>query len=115
MKINANRTKEFTLIEFFLSSVALFLLVIILLPLFEKFELSNQKAQIRSNLAEIRFHADLYFEETDAVSVSLYQLTGPKKVIPNLKSVAGESYPEVIYRNEALSVQTEKFGRIYLD
>lgn len=115
MHRHRDRTRGFTLIEFFLSSVALFLLAIILLPLFQKFELSNQKAQILSNLATIRLHADLYFEGSDASSVSLYQLVGPKKVIPKLKSVAGESYPEVIYRNVALTVKTDKLGLISLE
>ena len=82
MKTNINRNREFTLIEFFLSSIALFLLVIILLPLFQKFELSNQKAQILSNLSTIRFHADLYFE------VELLGLPG----IPKGSSETGKWY-----------------------
>lgn len=110
-----NKARGFTLIEFFLSSVALFLLAIILLPLFQKFELGNQKAQILSNLAKIRLHAELYFEDSEEDSVSLYQLVGPKKVIPKLNSVLGETYPEIIYRNESLVVRTEKLGVIRLD
>lgn len=115
MNTYTDKTRGFTLIEFLLSSVALFLLAIIIFPLLQKLELSNQKAQILSNLTTIRLHADLYFEDTGTTSVSLYQLVGPKNPIPKLEPVAGETYPEIIYRNEALVVQTEKLGLIHLE
>lgn len=115
MKTHTNRTRGFTLIEFFLSSVALFLLAIIILPLIQELEASNQKTKILRNLAKIQVHADLYFEESGASSVSLYQLVGPKKEIPKLESIVGESYPKVIYRDVNLSVKTEKFGLIHLE
>lgn len=115
MNRHTDSTRGFTLIEFFLSSVALFLLAIIILPLIQEFVASSQKAKILRNLAKIEHYAELYFEESDASSVSLYQLVGPKKKIPKLESIVGESYPKVIFRYGNLAVDTEKFGRIHLE
>ena len=102
----------FTLIEFFLSIVALFLLLIITYPILQELTERTQTSQIKENLTQIRNYSDQYFEEHATNSVSLYEFIGPRKVIPELQIIADEEYPETIFRDEEISVYSKKYGTI---
>ena len=102
----------FTLIEFFLSIVALFLLLIITYPILQELTERTQTSQIKENLTQIRNYSDQYFEEHSTNSVSLHEFIGPRKVIPELEIIADEEYPETIFRNKEISVYSKKYGTI---
>ena len=102
----------FTLIEFFLSIVALFLLLIITYPILQELTERTHTSQIKENLTQIRNYSDQYFEEHATNSVSLYEFIGPRKVIPELQIIADEKYPETIFRDEEISVYSKKYGTI---
>ena len=111
MKTKLNKL-GFTLIEFFLSIVGLFLLLIITYPILQELTERNQRIQIKKNLNQIRYYSDQYFEEHSINSVSLYEFIGPRKVIPELEIIADEEYPETIFRNKEISVYSKKYGTI---
>ena len=102
----------FTLIECFLSIVALFLLLIITYPILLELTERSQTSQIKENLYQIRNYSDQYFEGHATNSVSLYEFIGPRKVIPDLKIIADEEYPEIIFRDEEISAYSKKYGTI---
>ena len=102
----------FTLIEFFLSIVALFLLLIITYPILQELTERTQTSQIKENLTQIRNYSDQYFEEHSTNSVSLHEFIGPRKVIPELETIADEEYPETIFRDEEISAVSKKYGTI---
>ena len=87
----------FTLIEFFLSIVALFLLLIITYPILQELTERTQTSQIKENLTQIRNYSDQYFEEHATNSVSLYEFIGPRKVIPELEIIADEDTPKQFF------------------
>ena len=72
----------------------------------------DQTSQIKENLNQIRNYSDQYFEEQAINSVSLYEFIGPRKVIPELKIIADEEYPETIFRNKEISAYSKKYGTI---
>lgn len=72
----------------------------------------TQITQIEENLIQIRDYADQYFKEYTVNSVSLYEFIGPKKVILELKIIADEEYPKIIFRNQKISAHSEKYGTI---
>ena len=102
----------FNLIEFFLSGLALFLLLIISYPIFQDLTKETQTNQIKENLHLIRNFAYQYFQENASDSVSLYELIGPRKMISELKIIADEEYPEIILRGEKISAFSKKYGTI---
>ena len=102
----------FTLIEFFLSIVALFLLLIISYPILQEYSERSQRSKIIDNLNQIRYYSNQYFNENEANSASLYQFIGPRKKISELKIIADEVYQEQIYRDKEISAYSEKFGYI---
>ena len=102
----------FTLIEFFLSIVALFLLLIITYPILQELIERKQTKQIKENLKQIQKYADLYFEENTTNFVSLYEFVGPRKPILELEIIAEEEYPEKILRGEEISANSQKYGII---
>ena len=102
----------FTLIEFFLSIVALFLLLIITYPILQELTKRTQISHIKENLSQIRNYSDQYFEEHATNSVSLYEFIGPRKVIAELEIIADEEYPETIFRDEEISAYSKKYGTI---
>jgi competence protein ComGC len=106
------KTYGFTLIEFFLSIFALFLLLIITFPILQEYNERSQKKRIVANLNQILSSANQYFEEYDVYSVSLYEFIGPRKVISELEIIEDEVYPEIIYRDEGISAHSEKYGSI---
>ena len=111
MKIKLDK-QGFTLIEFFLSIVALFLLLIISYPILLELIGRTQTSQIKENLNQIRNYSDQYFEEHATNSVSLYEFIGPRKGIPKLEIIADEEYPETIYRHKEISAFSKKYGTI---
>ena len=111
MQIKAKKY-GFTLIEFFLSIVALFLLLIITYPILQELSERSQTSQIKENLNQIRNYSDQYFEEHLVNSVSLYEFIGPRKVIPVLEIIADEEYPETIFRDKEISAYSKKYGTI---
>ena len=102
----------FTIIEFFLSIVALFLLLIITFPILQELTKRTCIIQIKENLNQIRNYSDQYFEEHATNYVSLYEFIGPRKVIPELEIIADEEYPETIFRDKEISAYSKKFGTI---
>lgn len=102
----------FTLIEFFLSIVALFLLLLISYPIVQELIEQKHTSQIKNNLIQIRNFADIYFEEHSTNSVSLYEFIGPRKVIPKFEAVADEVYPKIILRDNEISAYSKKYGTI---
>ena len=102
----------FTLIEFFLSVVALFLLLIITYPIVQELTERTQTSQIKENLMQIRNYSNQYFEEHATNSVSLYEFIGPRKVIPELEIIADEEYPETIFRDQEISAYSKIYGTI---
>ena len=109
MKIRKTKC-GFTLIEFLLSIVTLFLLLIITYPILQEYNKRSQISSIKQNLNEIRQHSNRYFNEHTVNSVSLFQFVGPRKAIPELKIIADEVYPKTIYREEDITAYSEKFG-----
>ena len=104
--------RGFTLIEFFLSVFALFLLLIITYPILLELTERTQTRMIKENLSQIRNYSDQYFEDHAKNSVSLYEFIGPRKVIPELEIIADEEYPEIIFRDKKISAYSKKYGRI---
>ena len=111
MQINLEK-HGFTSIEFFLSIVAVFLLLITVYPILEEIIERSQISQIKDNLNQIRSYSDRYFKEHVVNSVSLYEFIGPRKVIPKLEMIADEKYPETIYREKEISAYSKKYGTI---
>lgn len=105
----------FTIIEFFLSVVALFLLLIITYPILREYSERSQRNQIKANLNQIRDCADRYFAEHAQNSVSLYQFIGPRKEISELKVIADEVYQETIFRGKEISAFSEKYGDLTVE
>ena len=102
----------FTLIEFLLSIIAFFLLLITTYPILQELTERTKKIQIKDNLNQIQDYSNQYFEEHFTNSVSLYELIGPRKVIPELGIIADEEYPETIFRDEEISAYSKKYGKI---
>ena len=111
MKIKLDKF-GFTLIEFFLSIVTLFLLLIITYPILLELSERSETSQIKENLTQIRNYSEQYFEGHATNSVSLYEFIGPRKVIPELEIIADEKYPETIFRDEEISAVSKKYGTI---
>ena len=111
MQINLDR-HGFTLIEFLLSMVAMFLLLIITYPILQELTNRTQISQIKENLNLIRNYSDQYFEKHTTNSVSLYKFIGPRKAIAALEIIADEEYPETIFRDEEISAVSKKYGTI---
>mgnify|MGYP000433112434 CR=1 FL=1 len=111
MQIKLNE-RGFTSIEFFLSIIALFLLLITTVPILQELIEQSHIIQIKDNLNLIRDHSDQYFEEHATNSVSLYEFIGPRKVIPELEIIADEQYTETIFRDEKISAYSKKYGKI---
>ena len=102
----------FTLIEFCLSILALFLLLIITYPILLELTERTQISQIKENLSQIQDYADEYFEGHEVNSVSLYMFIGPRKVISDFQIIADEKYPETIFRDKKISAFSKKYGTI---
>ena len=111
MKIK-QRKYGFTAVEFFLSTIALFLLLIITFPILQELTERKQIGQIKENLNKIQDYAEQYFEEQNADSVSIYEFIGPRKVIPELEIIADEEYPETIFRDKQISVYSKRYGML---
>lgn len=111
MQIKAKK-HGFTLIEFFLSIVALFLLLIISYPILQEYSERSQRNRIKENLIQLRYYSDRYFENNKAQSVSLYEFIGPRKQLPEFEIIADEEYPEIIFRDTEISAYSEKYGFI---
>lgn len=106
------KSRGFAFIEFFLSILALFLLLITTYPIFQDLMERSQRIQIQENLYQIRNYSEKYFQDNVANSVSLYEFTGPRKAISELKIIADEDYPKIIFRNKGVSAYSEKYGII---
>lgn len=111
MQIKLNKN-GFTLIEFFLSIVALFLLSIITYPILLELTERTQIRQIKENLNKIRNYSDSHFKEHGTNSASLYEFIGPRKVIPELEIIVDEEYPETIFRDKEISAYSKIYGTI---
>ena len=101
-----------TSIEFFLSIIALFLLLIITYPILLEYSEQSHRSKIKENLNQIRNYSDQYFKEHEANSVSLFEFIGPRKEISELEIIADEQYPEIIYRGKEIIAYSEKFGPV---
>lgn len=110
-----HKKSGFTLIEFFLSIVALFLLFLIAFPIFQELKGRSQISQIKKNLNQIRIYSDEYFEEHSSNSVSLYHFIGPRKMFPKFETIDDEEYPEKIFRNKEISAFSKKYGVITVE
>jgi Tfp pilus assembly protein PilE len=114
MQIMANK-HGFTIIEFFLSVVALFLLLIITYPILQESSERSERSKIKENLNQIRDCSEQYFEEHTVNSVSLFNFVGPRKEISELKIIADEEYSETIYRGKEISAFSKKYGSISVE
>ena len=110
--LKSNKKYGLTSIEFFLSLIALFLLLIITYPILHEISELRHTNRIKENLYLIRNYSNQYFEEYTADSVSLYQFVGPRKKISNLKVIADEEYPKIIFKNKEISAYSKKYGTI---
>ena len=106
------KRRGFVFIEFFLSILALFFLMIITYPIIQDLIERSQKIQIQENLYQILDYSEKYFQENVANSVSLYEFIGPRKAISDLEIIADEEYPKTIFRNKGISAYSEKYGII---
>ena len=111
MRLKLNN-KGFSVIELFLSLIALFLLFIVTYPILLQLIAQSEIIKIKDNLSQIRSCANQYFERNPTSSVSLYEFIGPRKAIGELKIVADEEYQEIILRNEEISAYSTKHGTI---
>ena len=101
-----------TSIEFFLSIIALFLLLIITYPILLEYSEQSHRSKIKENLNQIRNYSDQYFKEHEANSVSLFEFIGTRKEISELEIIADEEYPEIIYRGKEIIAYSEKYGPV---
>ena len=112
---NLGNKYGFTSIEFFLSVVALFLLLIITYPILQNYIESSERNKIKENLTKIRDCADRYFKKHSADTVSLYKLIGPRREISELNVIADEEYPLAINRGKEISAFSKKYGILKVD
>lgn len=108
------KNKGYTAIEFLLSAIALFLLILITVPIFAKYREWRCVDLIKQNLIEISYYADRYFEDNSSNLVSIYEFIGPRKSIPELEIIADEEYPEIIFRDKVIFAHSKKYGDIIL-
>ena len=113
MKVNC-RENGIALLEFFLSTIAIFLLLIITYPILQDVIEQSHKAKIRENLGNITRCAEKYFLENTSNSVSLYEFIGPRKEIQAFDIIHDEVYPKIIYRSKEVSAYSEKYGMVKL-
>lgn len=104
----------FTLLEFFLSMIAIFLLLIITYPIFKECRKITQIDRIEENLKQLKKYSDEYFEVHPQNFISIFELVGPQKAIRALDIIADEEYPEIIFRNKVISAESVQLGRIIL-
>jgi prepilin-type N-terminal cleavage/methylation domain-containing protein len=94
----------FTLLEILAVIGILGLLVALTFPAFTKVQRVEEEAAISENLRLIAEAAQRYQLRTGNAVIQLENLVGSDKPIPQLKAVAGESYPEVIdLREDAIT------------
>jgi competence protein ComGC len=109
MKVRSH-TAAYTFIEVMIAVFAFFIILAVSVPTLAQIKDARLKNQIIKNVRLLEYYADFYFDKHSATSVSLYELIGPKKPIPELKVYGNETYPEIIYKGELIRVETEKFG-----
>ena len=106
------KKSKLTFVEFLFSTIAIFLLVIITVPIFQEYSERRDVIKIRNNINQIKYHADRFFLESDEDKVNLYQLIGPRKGITEIKIIADEVYPQLIFRDRSIYAYSAKYGNI---
>ncbi|HLS27735.1 MAG TPA: hypothetical protein VK041_03740, partial [Opitutales bacterium] len=99
----------------FINPATFGLLAAIAIPTFNKVRETAQENQIKNNLRMLQFAAEQYFLETGETSVDTFELARPGSYIRELKSIAGETYPHRIHKNEPLRATLPDGREIVLD
>ena len=103
-------TSAYTFVEAIIVIVAFFIVVAVSVPIISHLEDARIEIKIQKNIKLLKYYSDRYFEENEVLQVSLYELVGPKNPIPNLKYFDGEHYPDIIFKGEAIKVETKRYG-----
>ena len=105
----------YTFVEVMLMIFAFFIVLAISVPILTELKDMRLKKRILKNIRLLEYYSESYFEKNNTASVTLYELVGPKKVIPELKYIDREVYPETLYQGEVIQVETERFGLLSLE
>ena len=105
----------FTVIEFCIVLMAFLIVLAATIPIMEHRIKAQDKSKILSNMRLLKVHAEAFFTQHETGAIRFYDLVGLDKPIYKFEYVQNETYPEVIYRNEPISVQTQSFGRLTID
>lgn len=108
------KESAYTFVEAMIVIFAFFIVLAITVPILSELKDTSLKNRILKNIRLLEYYSESYFEKNKADSVSLYELIGPKKAIPELKHFDGEMYPEVLYRGEEIKVKTDRLGVLSL-
>lgn len=85
------------------------------IPAFNKVRETSQENQIKNNLRMLHSAAEQYFLETGETAVDTFELSRPGGYIRELKSVAGETYPQRIHRGQTLRATLPDGREVALD
>ena len=105
----------FTVIEFCIVLMAFLIVLAATIPIMEHRIKAQDKSKILSNMRLLKVHAEAFFTQHETGAIRFYDLVGLDKPIYKFEYVQNETYPEVIYKNEPISVQTLSFGRLTID
>ena len=109
------KNSGFTVIEFCIVLIAFLIVLAATIPIMNHRLEARDRSKILRNIRLLEVHSIAYFKKHETSSIGFYDLVGPGKPIYKLVYAHNEVYPEVIYKNEAITVQTERFGKLTLD
>lgn len=113
--MKTKKDSGFTVIEFCIVLIAFLIVLAATIPVMDHRLEAKDKAKILSNIKLLEVHSIAYFKKHETNSIGFYDLVGPGKPIYKLVYAHNEVYPEVIHRHEAITVQTERFGKLTTD
>ncbi|MDR1279702.1 MAG: pilus assembly protein [Opitutaceae bacterium] len=92
--------KGITLVEVLIVILVLVVLGLMAIPALNRINATQQEKRVVNNLRLLNDAALRYFMRTGESRVTFSDLVGPGKEIGEITSVAGETYPQVINRDE---------------
>lgn len=105
----------FTVIEFCIVLIAFLIVLAATIPIMNHRLEAQDRSKILRNIRLLEVHSKVHFKKHETSAIGFYELVGPGKPIHKMIYADNEVYPEVIYKNEAITVQTERFGKLTLD